>query len=127
MKVCHQCRSERKSLLRWVKCCSSLTLAAVLYIHAVKVRPGCTTFLACCKHPTRESISLLVAFFFPSQVDSCLLMRISLSCGSLASMWIVSTSIRKKVRGLLVSPSGMPRFWQVCWMVAKLSLHVVSP
>ena len=46
----------------------------------------------------QRNISLLVAFFFPSQADSCLLIRVSLSCGSLASMRTVSISIPKKIR-----------------------------
>ena len=122
---------REKVLVKTGEVLQLFTLAAVLYICAVKVHPGCTTLLACCRYPTSKSISLLVAFFFPSQVDSCLLMRVNLSCGSLASMRIVSISIPKKVReragpSNFSSASGMLRFWQVCWMAAKLSWHVVE-
>ena len=131
IKMYHHCKFDWKSLLRWVKWWSYLTLVAVLYIRAVNVYPGLTTLLACCRDPTCEKTSLLVDFFFWSQMVSCLLMRDSLSCGSHTSIRIVPISILKKVwewdgPSSFSIVSGILSFWQVCWMVVKLLWHVAE-
>ena len=59
--------------------------------------PGLTTLQACCNNPTRDKISLLVAFFRVNQVDSWLRVRSSLSEGSCASMHCVSEVIPRNV------------------------------
>ena len=66
--VCHQLRSEWKSLFRQVKCSSSFNLAAVAYILLTKDLLHRTIFAACWNSPTRERIFHLVAFFLSSQV-----------------------------------------------------------
>ena len=61
--LCHQQRSDLKSLFKLVLESISFTLQAVPYTLLIKVRPHLNTLLACCSNPMRDNISFLVAFF----------------------------------------------------------------
>ena len=57
-------RSDLNSMVSLVRCESFFTFAAVTYIWDTNVLPDFTTFLACCKSPTRENIPFCCIFHF---------------------------------------------------------------
>ena len=97
-----------------------------------KFYPLLTTFVACWRRPTKDKISLLVAFFLWSQVDSSCWIQCNLSPDKRISMRCVSKTIPRKVKEV-VGPSafsnarGMPRSVHICWIVSKLRWQVCAP
>ena len=129
---CHHMRSERKFFERRVKKDRWRRRAASLYILATNVRPGFTTFVACCNRPTRDSISLFVAFRFLSQVASRLRILCSLSAGRRAIISWVSKVMPRNVRlwegpSTFSRASGMPRVEHTSLIMVRLRAHVEDP
>ena len=129
---CHHLRSERKSFDRQVKKDRRRRQTASLYILATNVPPGFTTFVACCNRPTRDSISLFVAFLFFSQVASKLQILCGLSAGRRAIISWVSKVMPKNVRlwegpSTFSRASGIPRVEHTSLIVARLRAHVEDP
>ena len=68
------------------------------YILDKNVLPGDATLVACCRRPTNESISLLVAFFRVNQEATWRRIRCNLSSGKRACMLWEPGVIPKKVK-----------------------------
>ena len=128
----HHLRSERKSFDRRVKKDRRQRRTAILYILATNMCPGFTTFVACCNRPTRDSISLFMAFLFLSQVASKLRILCSLSAGRHAINSWVSKVMPKNVQlwegpSTFSRASGIPRVEHTPLTVTRLCAHVEDP
>ena len=68
-------------------------MEAVAYICATKALPDLTIFVACCRVPTSDRVSLFVAYFLGNHVRSNASILVSLSDGSPISIRSVSWQI----------------------------------
>ena len=91
-----------------------------------------TTFVACCRSPTRDRICLFVAFFFCSHLTISLHILTSFSSGSRISILCMSNVIPRNVRQV-VGPStfskarGTPNSLHTLVNSFKLSWQVDDP
>ena len=76
--------------------CILRSLAAEEYILDTKALPGQIIFVAWWRVPTSDNICLFVAFFLGSHVVKSWFILVTLSVGSLISMYLVSNIIPKK-------------------------------
>lgn len=118
--------------------CILRSLDADVYIRDTKALPGLTTFVACWRVPTSDSMSLFEAFFFGSQVWSNACILVSLSDGSLISIWSVSSIIPRNdsdVEGPsnLSDANGTPKsshrdvkISRFCWHIADAGGPIVK-
>lgn len=86
IKTNHQFRSERVDELRRIHRSCVCTVETSSIKRRTNVRPGRTTVAACCKCPKRDSRSLFLHAFLPSQSLTKDRVRCNLSSGNLITI-----------------------------------------